>query len=364
MTRTINFDELIVIAPNFKKRLSGVTSTIVQLIPLQRATGLGIAAIGAGLPDSLPKLGLFSWWKLYGLPSDRKPRVWHARRNTEMLGGLVARHIFRLPLKLVFTSASQRKHTAYTKWLIRQMDAVIATSQKTADYLEVPNTVVMHGIDTLRFCPPADKPAAKQSVGLPTDMKIVGCFGRVRAQKGTDLFADAMIIALKDRPDWMAVIAGRATEAHQQFQNELKRHISDAGMEDRIIFVGEHTDIERWYQAIDLFVAPQRWEGFGLTPLEAMACAVPVIATDVGAFAELVEEDKTGHILADFESTTMAEKVSRLMDDDALRANMAQASRDHMECHFPIVGEVRQLAQIYADVSGRELETLYQEAQQ
>ena len=43
----------------------------------------------------------------------------------------------------------------------------------------------------------------------------------------------------------------------------------------------------RWYQALDLLVAPQRWEGFGLTPLEAMACGVPVIATTVGAFDEI-----------------------------------------------------------------------------
>ncbi|MEO1747083.1 MAG: glycosyltransferase family 4 protein [Pseudomonadota bacterium] len=362
MARSIDFDKLIVIAPNFKKRLSGVTSTIVQLIPLQQKMGLGIATAGAGLPETLPRLKLSSWLKLYSLPHDQKPRVWHARRNTEMLGGLFLRHILRIPLKLVFTSASQRKHTIYTKWLIKRMDAVIATSQKTARYLEVPSSVIMHGIDTDRFCPPADKAAAKAALGLPNDKKIVGCFGRVRAQKGTDLFADAMILALKERPDWIAIIAGRATEAHQQFQSDLRRHITDAGMRERIIFVGEHTDIERWYQALDLFIAPQRWEGFGLTPLEAMACGVPVIATNVGAFAELVKEDVTGHVLPDLEAMTMAGVAAELLDNDKTRATMAGAARSHMTENFPILREVRQLAAVYASVSERALDDVFQES--
>ena len=75
-------------SPNFKKRLSGVTSTIVQLVPVQRARGVRVAVIGPGLPRHLPHLrwpSLAGLWK--GGPS-RRFRVWHARRNTEMVGGL------------------------------------------------------------------------------------------------------------------------------------------------------------------------------------------------------------------------------------------------------------------------------------
>ncbi|MEN0000214.1 MAG: glycosyltransferase family 4 protein [Pseudomonadota bacterium] len=361
MAQSSNLNSLIVIAPNFKRRLSGVTSTIIQLIPLQRRTGLGIATTGAGLPASLPRLMVWSWIHLYKKPDDGKPRVWHARRNTEMLGGLVLRDLLRVPIKLVFTSASQRQHTRYTKWLINRMDAVIATSRKTAAYLDVPNQVVMHGIDTERFCPPKDKSAAKKAVGLPEDRKIIGCFGRIRAQKGTDLFAKAMMSALKDRPGWTAIIAGRATEAHQTFQRALEKQIADAGMADKILFVGEHTDIERWYQALDLFIAPQRWEGFGLTPIEAMASGVPVLATDVGAFSELVIDGKTGFILADLEVQTMAKAAGELMDNDVMRMSMADASRAHMIEDFPLIREVRELAQVYADVSGRQLSDLFRE---
>ncbi len=138
-----------VIAPNLKRRLSGVTATIVRLVPLQAAM-IGIAATGPGLPAHVPHLSL---WRCLFLPRDRV-RVWHARRNTEMLLGLILRTVFRRRLKLLFTSASQRPHTGYTRWLIGRMDGLVATSRKTAAYLDRGPMVILHGIDTEGFSPP------------------------------------------------------------------------------------------------------------------------------------------------------------------------------------------------------------------
>ena len=297
-----------VIVPNFKRRLSGVTSTIVQLVPLQART-IGVATLGPGLPDHLPKM---RWWQvplLLKRPRDGRPRVWHARRNTEMLGGVILRDVFRAPLRLVFTSASQRTHTGWTKFLIARMDAVIATSRKTAAYLDVPNTVIMHGIDTERFRPADDKAQAVRELGLDPSRLYAGCFGRVRHQKGTDLFVDAMIELLPRHPGWSAIVAGRATAQHKAFEDDLKARVVRAGLGERILFVGEHRDIERWYRALSLYVAPQRWEGFGLTPLEAMASGVPVVAADVGAFSELVVDGETGTIVPPGDLAAMVEAV-------------------------------------------------------
>src|SRR5690606_2097581 len=159
--------------------------------------------------------------------------------------------ILRMPLRIVFTSASQRRHTGWTRWLISRMDGVVAVCAKTAAYLTVPNTVILHGIDTDRFSPPADKGQAKRARALDPARTIVGCFGRVRHQKGTDLFVDAMIRLLPERPDWMAIVAGRATGPHIGFEKDLKEKVTAAGLGDRILFVGEHTDINEWYRALD-----------------------------------------------------------------------------------------------------------------
>ncbi len=345
----IDIRDVEVIAPNFKRRLSGVTSTIIQLVPVQRSLGQKVAALGPGLPADLPHIRYRDLFRLWSPPRGKRCRIWHARRNIEMLPAIFMRDALRMPLKIVFTSASQRHHTGWTKWLVSKMDGVIATSGKTADYLAVKNTVVLHGIDTVRFSPPSDKGEAKRARGLDPAQKIVGCFGRVRRQKGTDLFVDSMIRVLSERKDWSAIIAGRATGPHVDFEDGLKNKVAAAGLADRILFVGEHTDINEWYRALDLFIAPQRWEGFGLTPLEAMATAVPVIATDVGAFPELLVtgDEETGVIIARDSVDAMAEAAAAFMDNEARRKAASARSRAHALENFSIEGEAKLLGNIY-----------------
>jgi mannosyltransferase len=342
-----------VVAPNFKRRLSGVTSTIIQLVPLQQES-VGIATLGPGLPEALPKIGWRQAPSLLARPKSGRRRIWHARRNVEMLGGVILARVLRAPLWLVFTSASQREHTGWTRFLIRRMDAVIATSAKTAAYLKVPSTVIMHGIETEKFSPPEDRAEAARALGLDPGQRYAGCFGRIRKQKGTDLFVDAMIALLPSRPGWSAIVAGRATASHAAFEEELKARVKAAGLAERIRFVGEHTNIADWYKALSLFVAPQRWEGFGLTPLEAMASGVPVVASDAGAFPEIVHDGVTGTIVprGDLEAMTVAAGV--LMDDDAAREAAAAEALSLARGAFPLQREANALLDVYRTLWARE----------
>uniref|UniRef100_UPI0035B0B345 glycosyltransferase family 4 protein n=1 Tax=Paenirhodobacter enshiensis TaxID=1105367 RepID=UPI0035B0B345 len=338
-------DPIEVIAPNLKRRLSGVTATIARLVPVQ-ARMIGIVATGPGLPADLPHVAL---WRLPFLP--RRLRVWHARRNTEMLLGLILRHGLRMPLKLMFTSASQRRHTGYTKWLIGQMDAVVATSARTASYLTVPNRVIHHGIDTVGFAPATDRAALRASLGLPVGGLLVGCYGRIRAQKGTDAFVDAMIALLPTRPGVTALAMGRATEGQGEFLAGLKAKVAAAGLETRILFPPE-VPVDRiadWYRVLDLYVAPQRWEGFGLTPIEAMACAVPVVATRVGAFEEIVTPD-TGALVDPGDIPALTAACVPFLDDPERRTAAARAARARAESSFRIEDEAAALVALYREL--------------
>ena len=205
-------DRIEVIAPNLKRRLSGVTATVARLIPVQ-ARMIGIVATGPGLPAHLPHLPV---WRLPFLPRDRW-RVWHARRNTEMVLGLALRHIFRRNLRLLFTSAAQRHHKGFTRWLISRMDRVVATSERARSYLQVPATVVMHGVDTEVFQPAPDRAALRAALNIPQDAMLVGCFGRIREQKGVDLLVDAACALLPPRPQVRVIFTGRVTEDNRAF---------------------------------------------------------------------------------------------------------------------------------------------------
>ncbi|GGD93041.1 lipopolysaccharide core biosynthesis mannosyltransferase LpsB [Aureimonas endophytica] len=329
-----------VVAPNFKRRLSGVTSTVVQLVPLQ-ARALRIAALGPGLPDHLPKLRFADLRHFWRRPPGRPFRIWHARRNIEMLPGILLRDGLRMPLKLVFTSAAQRRHTGWTRFLIRRMDAVIATSGRSAAFLDRPATIILHGIDLDRF-----GPAGPIAEGFPGRL-VVGCSGRIRPQKGTDLFVAAMIELLPDFPDWVAVATGRATPDHAGFLAELKAKVAAAGLSERILFPGEVADVVPWFRRFDLYVAPPRNEGFGLTPLEAMASGTPVVASDAGAFTELVRDGVTGRVVPAGDGEALTAAIRPFLADDALRARAGKAALADMQARFPLQREADEIRAVY-----------------
>ena len=350
----MTLEKIEVIAPNLKRRLSGVTATIARLLPVQ-ARSIRIVATGSGLPAHVPCVPL---WSVL-LMSSRKRRVWHARRNTEMVLGLILRHVLRKRVKLVFTSASQRNHTRYTRWLISGMDAVVATSRRSASYLRRSSQVTLHGIDTGTFRPTADRRALRHSLGLP-DGFTIGCFGRIRHQKGTDVFVHTMLEVLPNHSDVNALVMGRAIGKHMPFLQSLREKVARAGLENRILFLPEAPvdDMPRWYQALDLFVAPQRWEGFGVTPLEAMACGVPVIATTVGAFGELVVDGRTGRLIPPGDVDRMRGAVSTVVASPDTHRRWSVVARRHVEEGFRIEDEAAALNALYRkllDGDGEEL---------
>ena len=338
-----NITNVQVIAPNFKRRLSGVTATIVRLVPVQ-AADIEIVATGPVLPAHVPQIPLRA---LVTMPR-RPTRVWHARRNVEMIGGLALKYLLGKRLKLMFTSASQRKQSGLTRWLIRQMDAVVATSDKTANYLEGASTVIMHGIDTDSFVPVDDRQSLRARMGLPTSGPLIGCYGRIRTSKGTDAFVAAMIEVLATQKDAYAIVMGRAVGDDQAFLENLHNQVRAANLADRILFKPEVPTeaMADWYAALDLYVAPQRWEGFGLTPLEAMATGCPVVATRVGAFEQLIVEGETGMLVEADDIPALADATRAALSRKDIQHWRTNA-RAHVEKNFSIQSEAQNLTKLY-----------------
>jgi mannosyltransferase len=334
-----------VVVPNFKRRLSGVTSTVLRVLPVQ-ASSLRAATLGIPLEVAVPRVPWRRLTALWRRPSGRRFRIWHARRNLEMAGGVFLRDVLGMRLRLVFTSAAQRHHTWWTRFLIRRMDAVIATSAKSASYLRVPSTIIAHGIDPDAYRPPASRAAAKAALGLG-DGTLIGCFGRIRPDKGTDVFVEAMVALLPSFPDARAALLGRATNEHQAFLDGLKRRVAEAGLSNRIMFAGEAPSTEPWYQALDLYVAPQRWEGFGVTPLEAGAYALPVVATTTGAFPDIILDGMTGTLVPPGDLPAMSEAIRAFLEDPERRRRFGLAARERVVREFSLVREAAAINAVY-----------------
>ena len=337
-----------VIASNLKWRFSGVTSTILALLPVQ-AKRVRIAALGPNLPRDWPRItwnGLFRHgWRS---PPGRAFRIWHARRNIEMLAGLILRSALRMPLKLVFTSAAQRRHSPWTRFLLARMDAVIAVSPEAASHLDVPCEVVLHGVDTARYRPAEDRDTQWGATGLPGRYGI-GVFGRVRAQKGTDRFVDVMCRLLPRYPDFTAVIVGAITPDQRGFADALHAKISAAGLGKRIVLLQElpADDVPPWLRRVTIVVGPQVWEGFGLVPLEAMASGAAVVATRVGAARHLIAEGETGYLVEPDDMAGLEARIESLMRDPAAAAAMGRCGRAHVVQRFSIEREAVGIQAVY-----------------
>jgi mannosyltransferase len=302
------------------------------------------AWLGSDIPDGIARLnfgGLLRLWMR------RTPVIWHARRNNEMIAGVVLRAL-GWPLKLLFTSAAQRHHSWITRWLIRRMDAIIATSDASASYLKREATVVTHGVDTERYAPPADRAAAFAESKLPGRYAI-GCFGRVRAQKGTDLFVDAMCALLPHHPEFSAVIVGAITPDQIGFANELRRTIATAGLQDRIIITGELpiAEVERWYRRLTIYAFTSRNEGFGLTLIEAMSVGAALVATRAGAAELAVEEGVTGTLVPTGDAQALANAIAPLMRDPDVAHAMGERGRARVLDKFSLDAEARNIAAVY-----------------
>jgi mannosyltransferase len=336
-------DDLQLIVPNLHRRYSGVTATNRMVAPklakLFRATWFGSDA-----PPGIARMGVAGLFKLW---RRRTRLIWHARRNNEMIAGVVLRFL-GWPLKLVFTSAAQRHHSWTTRWLIRRMDAIIATSELSASYLKRSATVVTHGVDTDVYAPPADRAAAFAESGLPGRYAI-GCFGRVRAQKGSDVFVEAMCRLLPRYPDFTAVLVGAITVEQTAFASELKQRIAAAGLQSRIVITGELdiAEVQRWYRRLTIYAFTSRNEGFGLTLIEAMAAGAALVASRAGAAELVVEDGVTGVLTPPGDAEALAAALEPLMREPARAVAMGARGRARVEERFSLDAEAERIAQVY-----------------
>lgn len=336
-------EKLQLIVTNLHWRYSGVTATNRMVAP-RLAAMIDAAWLGSDRPHGIRRMSACELLKLW---MRRVPAIWHARRNNEMIVGVALRAL-GWPLKLIFTSAAQRHHSWITRWLIRRMDAIIATSDASASYLKRAATVVTHGVDTDRYAPPLDRAAAFAEAKLPGRYAI-GCFGRVRAQKGTDLFVDAMCALLPRYPDFTAAIVGAITPDQIGFADGLRGKIAAAGLQDRIVITGELpiAEVERWYRRLTIYAFTSRNEGFGLTLIEAMSAGAALVATRAGAAEIAVDDGVTGTLVPTGDAQALAAALEPLMRDPAAAAAMGMRGRQRVLDRFSLDAEARGIAAVY-----------------
>ncbi len=355
-TKGINEQEIELIIGNSNANFSGVTSTMLQVLSQQKSL-INLRVMGRHhLPDESLVISFWQVANLYRKPlSTGKFRIFHARRVDEMIQALLLKYLFRVKLKIVFSSAAQRYRSGFTLWLTDRMDAVLAMCKASASYLHrKPDAIIYHGVKTDVYEPAKDKSAAWQALNLLPENSTIGkqgiaILGRVRKQKGVHLFVESCIAILKDKPDYTAVIVGSISASNETFVNELQTKIAHAGLSERIVFAGEQnfSDIPKIFSSLSLVVALSENEGFGLTILEAMSSGAAVLASEAGAWPEVVRQGVDGYVVPINDLSAVTDKMSLLLDDEDKLMQMGRDGRERVLEYYSVEREAKELVSFF-----------------
>ncbi len=347
-------EPLDLIVTNFNRNFTGVSATAAAVVARQIAR-YNLHLAGRPLPGCPKPVSLRAAISLTRQSVRHRPVIWHVRRNSEMLAAIAARDLLRLPIKTVFTSSAQRLHSAFPRWLISRMDAIIATTERAASFFSRVSAIAPHGVDTERFRPAANRLDCWAHSGFPGTMGI-GTVGRIRPEKGTDIFVEAMIRLLPSLPGARALVIGRAASEHRAFEKTLMARVSAAGLENRILFTGEipPEKLAGLLPGLSLLVAAPRYEGYGMTVLEAMACGVPVIASNTGYFAGFIGNSDCGHIADPNNAETIAALAMQMLSSENRIEASGKTARDRVVKHFSVDGEIEAIDRVYRSLCGYE----------
>lgn len=337
---------------NSNKRFSGVTSTMLQVLEWQKSK-ISLVVLGDHhLSDKTMSVGFFEAIKICKEPlSDERFRVFHARRNDEMIQALLLKWLSGAKLKIAFTSTAQRFHSNFTRWLMSKMDAIISTCNAAADFLPIPpDAIIPHGVDTGVYSPDAARESISSS--LPGKIRI-GIFGRVRKQKGVDLLIKAAIPLLQENSDLSVVVVGEITEDNKPFVADLIAELVSASVADQVVFLGKQlfADIPALFCAMDIVTALSINEGFGLTVLEAMSSGVPVVATEAGAWPEIVENGIDGYVVPVGDEAAVRGWLELMLSDFERLAEMGACARKKIENNYSVQREAGLLVDFFRTLS-------------
>ena len=265
--------------------------------------------------------------------------------------------VFAIPAARLLTSAvavsSQRSHRdlippgyrRIVRWTDRLARSIVVNCEYIRRHLENDEHVAAsrialcyNGID-LDVFRPLDEPRPPQLRGR----FVIGVLCALRPEKGLSTLLHAFEQVRQAHPAATLAIVGDGPVLPA-----LKEEARSLGIAGDCIFAPATSSAGHWLRAMNIFVLPSLSEAFSNSLMEAMACARPVIASNTGGNPELVRNGETGLLFETGNPAALAQAISTLIQDDALRHRLAQAGAEFIRSNFSIQSSARHMGDIYA----------------
>lgn len=338
----------------------------VSVFTLARGGQLEAQLVAKGVPVSGPadsgrrlvqsvRAGLSLWREL----RRRRPDVIHFFLPEPYLVGSFASAGMR-PMVRIMSRRSlavyQQSHVVLAqleRWLHHFTDVLLGNSSAVVEELATECGdrgkvgLIYNGIDVPPMVALEQRLALRREFGIPADAFVLIVTANFIAYKGhADLFDALGLIKNRFAKPWCLLLFGRDLGVG----TTLRRQAATLGIGDNIVWVEDRMDAQTALAAADIAVVPSHQEGFSNSLIEAMAAALPVIATRVGGNRDAVVDGESGLLVPVQDPAALLAAISRLADDAALRQRLGAAARSRVKALFSLDTCVQRYLKLYAKV--------------
>jgi L-malate glycosyltransferase len=245
-----------------------------------------------------------------------------------------------------------RMHSFAYRALRGLYDSVLAVSPQVREFCIQqdglnPSKVqtLFNGLDLECVSRAAGRAVMRKQMDIPEHVPVITSVGNIRKVKGIDVLLEAAANVCRQHPDAVFVVAGRKSE--EQHCRELENRISSLGLTANFKLLGSREDVFSILRMSDIFCLPSRSEGFSNALIEAMACRLPCVATDVGGNKEVLTEGETGLLVPSESSEALARALTLLLADRSLARDMGSRGEKVVQSRFTSEAMMSSLISLY-----------------
>ena len=227
--------------------------------------------------------------------------------------------------------------------------AVVSVSESVRDELLSRAPLRPECVEVIHSGVAVPDPESPSTVLDPRHAPVIGTAGPLEAAKGLKYFLAAAPVILREQPLAQFLIAGAGPE-----ERNLRRLARDLGVNSSVTFVPSLSDFSVSLDAMDIYVLPSLKQGLGTIMLEAMARAIPVIATSSGGVYAVVKDGSTGMLVPPSDSHSLAHRILDLLNDPLRARGIGENARDMVQREFPITRMINETVALYEQVLSRQ----------
>ncbi len=298
---------------------------------------------------------LLMFWSFLSLIKREKPQIIHAHLfHAIFLTRLVK--LFNKKIKIISTIHNENIGGRSREVILRitggLSNVTNTISQRVSQIMINKKAVkknkiitIFNGIDPEKFYPDPEKgQEIKKELNIEDNSPVLISVGRLTRAKGF-FYLIKVVKKLRDKYlDIVLLVLGEGEE-----REKLEKQVRDLGLENNVFLLGNKSNVNDYLNTADIFVSSSLWEGLPTVILEAMACQLPVVATDVGGTREMVKEACSGFLIEPENPQVLSDKIDRLLSSPQ-KEKMGEQGREVVKGEFSLETMVDNYQKLYLNL--------------